>query len=167
VSSPSSWRTNEYLAIYLNDHRAGAAGGARLARRVAHNNRSNRWGPRLGELAEAVSADKAKLDEVRTVLGVSGGALKRTGAVVAELGGRLKPNGHILTYSPLSRVIEVEALMAGVQVKQRLWATLRLLTPARPALNLFDFAALESRGATQLATLAEVHEWAAEQLVRD
>jgi hypothetical protein len=105
VSSPGSWRTNEYLAIYLNDHRAGAAGG--------------------------------------------------------------KPNGHILTYSPLSRVIEVEALMAGVQVKQRLWVTLRLLTPARPALNLFDFAALERRGAEQLDILAEVHEWAAEQLVRD
>ena len=115
----------------------------------------------MTELAEAIAADKSKLDEVRTVLSVTGGALKRTGAVAAELGGRLKPNGHILTYSPLSRVIELETLMAGVQMKQRLWATLRLLTPARPELSVFDFTVLEARGSSQLETLTSVHEWAA------
>jgi hypothetical protein len=39
--------------------------------------------------------------------------------------GRLKLNGRILRRSPLSRVVELEALVVGVRGKEALWTALR------------------------------------------
>jgi hypothetical protein len=46
-------------------------------------------------------------------------------AWAAEKVARLKPNGHVLTRSPLSRVVELEALRLGVEGKAAGWRTLR------------------------------------------
>jgi hypothetical protein len=68
-----------------------------------------------------------------------------------------------LRYSPLTRVTELEALMSGVQSKQRLWAALQQATAWLPDLGRFDFAALSQQSSSQLRTLGEIHEWAARQ----
>lgn len=154
----------EYLAIYLNDHRAGATAGTRVARRLWRSNRSTPWGARLEALADEIGADASTLDAVRQAVGVTGGELKQFGALAAERLGRFKLNGHILTYSPLSRVLETEGLMAGVQAKHRLWVTLGFVAPAMPELAAFGFAELERRGTDQLETLALFHEWAVEEM---
>ena len=152
----------EYIEIYLNDHAAGAAGGVMLARRLARNNRRTLWADRLAEIAAAIEQDATTFASLRSAVGVEGGTLKRVGALMAERVGRLKPNGHILTYSPLSRVLELEALIAGVEAKRRLWIALAQV--AHPSLKGFDLAELESRAANQLATLALAHEWAINEL---
>jgi hypothetical protein len=46
-------------------------------------------------------------------------------AAIAETAGRLKPNGKLVGYSPLSRVIELEALMIGITGKLELWQSLK------------------------------------------
>jgi hypothetical protein len=43
----------------------------------------------------------------------------------AEKAGRLKLNGELLGYSPLSRLEELEALSLGVEGKLALWTALR------------------------------------------
>lgn len=167
VTAPSSEtpvNIDEYLDIYLNDHRAGAAGGAQLARRILRSNRTSQFAADLEALVEAIEADRSTLDEVRVAAGVTGGALKQAAALVAERGARLKLNGHLLTYSPLSRVLELEALMAGVQAKRRLWAALRLLAPSRAKLEKFDFEALEARASAQLETIGGIHESAVAEM---
>ena len=46
-------------------------------------------------------------------------------AAVTEAAGRLKPNGRMVGYSPLSRVIELEALTIGITGKLELWQSLK------------------------------------------
>lgn len=153
-----------YWHIYLNDHRAGASGGARLAHRLAASNTPGPYAERLRDLANSISTDTVELDAIRESWGVDGGTAKRLGAIVMERVGRLKPNGHVLEYSPLSRVLEIEALMSGVQAKRQLWRSLRSLTTTHAALAGFDFSLLEKRGDEQLAALEEFHAWAVSQV---
>ena len=152
-----------YLKIYLNDHRAGAAAGTDLARRVWRSNRSEPWANELNELRKSIKAEKETLDAVRASVGVTGGHLRRGGAWIVERASRLRPTGHFLRYSPLMRVTELEALMSGVQSKQGLWAALQQATAWLPDLARFDFAALAQQSSSQLRTLGEIHEWAARQ----
>lgn len=153
-----------YWHIYVNDHRAGASGGTRLAHRLAASNTPGPYAERLRDLANSISADTAELDAIREAWGVEGGDVKRLGALVLERVGRLKLNGHILSYSPLSRILEIEALMSGVQAKRQLWRSLRSLTATHPALAEFDLALLEERGDEQLAALEDLHAWAVSQV---
>ena len=153
-----------YWHIYLNDHRAAASGGARLARRLAASNTPGPHAEELRDLANAISNDVDTLDAIREALEVDGGTLKRLGAIVMERAGRLKLNGHLLEYSPLSRVLEIEALTAGVQAKRQLWQSLRSVTTRHPVLAEFDLTLLEKRANNQLATLDGLHEWAVSEL---
>ncbi|HLU30521.1 MAG TPA: hypothetical protein VK088_02085 [Acidimicrobiia bacterium] len=149
-----------YLEIYLDDHRAGAAGGSRLARRIYRNNAAGPWAGELEELSRRIDRDKRTLKEVREALGMDGGMLKTVSAVAAERIARLKFNGHLLGYSPLSRVLEVESLMSGVLAKRRLWAALHVAQPSYPELERFDFEGLGTEAESQLEVLGRVHGWA-------
>jgi hypothetical protein len=155
--------TNEYLDIYLDDHRAGAAAGTRLARRLYHSNAGGPWAEDLKDLSRRIDGDCHTLDAVRGALGVSGGLLKAVAAVTVERLGRFKLNGRVLGYSPLSRVIELEALTSGIITKKRLWRALGAAARSRPDLAPFDFAMLESDADDQLELLGRVHEWASSQ----
>ena len=157
--------TKLYWETYLNDHRAGASAGTALARRIWRSNRRTQWGPVLEQVTDSIEEDLAVLDRVRAATGVAGGELKKTAALLAERAGRLKLNRHLLTYSPLSRVLELEALISGIQGKQRLWAALRIAAPSKPEWSDFDFAALEQQATEQSETLAQVHEWAVTELM--
>jgi hypothetical protein len=136
-----------------------------LVRRIWRSNRRTRWGPVIEKIAETIEQDLVVLDEVRAAAGVSGGDLKRVAALLTERAGRLKLNGHLLTYSPLSRVLELEALMSAVRGKQSLWVALRTAAPTHPEWSDFDFAALEERGSEQLETLGRIHEWAVTEMI--
>jgi hypothetical protein len=70
--------------------------------------------------------------------------------------GRLKPNGRLLSYSPLSRVVELEGLTLGVTGKLGMWRALEQQQPEKPALAEFDLAELIARAGQQLEGL-EVH----------
>lgn len=152
---------NRLLAIYLDDHWAGAGAGRALARRLHRHNDPGPWADRLRRLADEIDRDLGTLDDVRAALDLDGGGVKRALALAGERAGRLKPNGRILRHSPLSRVIEAEALMAGVAAKHRLWAALQECTGNRPELEAFDFAALARTAEDQLEMLRAFHREAA------
>ena len=154
------------LTIYLNDHRAGAAAGTALARRLWRKNRFGPWASQLKDIHKSIEADMASLDAIRVSVGATGGELGRVGALMFERASRLKPNGRLVGYSPLSRVLELEILMSGVQSKLRLWSALHLSTADLPDLVPFDFVALGDQAAAQLETLREIHEWAVTQPFR-
>jgi hypothetical protein len=117
------------LAIYLNDHLAGATAGAELARRAAANNRGSSYGRFLSSLAKEVAEDRQSLLEIMRALGVRVDRLKILGGWSAEKLGRLKLNGQLLGYSPLSRLVELEGLTLGVQGKLGMWLALLELEP--------------------------------------
>ncbi len=142
------------LGTYLNDHLAGATAGRDLARRAASSNRGDgRYGPLLAELAREVDEDRDALLAIMRALDVGTDRLKLAGGWGAEKLGRLKPNGRLWSYSPLSRVVELEVLCLGVTGKLGLWRSLAALAAEDPRLRADQIAALIARAEAQLARL--------------
>jgi hypothetical protein len=112
-------RDDTLLGIYLNDHLAGAAGGVGLARRLAGAD------GHLKRLAAEIEEDRAALRDMMAAVGVPVRQYKVLAAWALEKVGRLKPNGRLLSSSPLSRVVELEAMRLGVEGKAAGWRTLR------------------------------------------
>jgi len=102
------------LRIYLNDHLAGSALGLALARRTLRNNREGELGEFLRRLVREIEEDRATLLEVMRALGVPRNPVKEPAARMLEIVGRLKLNGRLRGYSPLSRALELEGLRLGV-----------------------------------------------------
>ena len=112
------------LGIYLRDHYAASAAGLDLARRLARENASTPFGGDLAGLAGEIADDRATLGAVLRALAIGPSRVKIVLAKAVERLSRLKPNGHVLHYSPLSRVIELETLAAGIEAKRGLWQAL-------------------------------------------
>lgn len=144
------------LAIYLNDHLAGATAGVELARRLRGSNEGDaEFGPELAAICAEVEADRETLIAFMERLGVGQSRLKPALAVVGERLGRLKLNGQLRGYSPLSRLDELEILQIGVAGKRRLWRALQR-THAEE-LRSFDLEGLAERATAQLRRLEVLH----------
>jgi hypothetical protein len=144
------------LAIYLNDHLAGATVGRELARRSAGSNRGTTYEPFLTGLAQEIAEDRQSLLAIMDGLGVRVDRLKAAAAWGGERLARLKLNGQLRGYSPLSRVVELEGLVLGVTGKRALWVTLGGLARDRPVLVAEELVRLRRRAESQLAGL-ETH----------
>jgi hypothetical protein len=143
---------DKYLHIYLSDHLAASVAGIELARRCANSNKDNDIGNFLQmTLIPAIEEDRATLRGIVQRVGASENRVKDAILWAGEKLGRLKLNGELTTYSPLSRLIELEGLTSGVAGKLSLWQCLR---EARdPRLEPVDLTALISRAEEQLKAL--------------
>lgn len=141
------------LDIYLNDHLAGATLGRALASRAAASNRHTDYGPFLDELAVEIAEDRESLLEIMRSLNVRVDPIKVAAGWSAEKLGRLKLNGRLRGYSPLSRLVELEALALGVRGKLALWRALATLQPERPPLTSAGLPDLIARADRQLEGL--------------
>ena len=74
-------------------------------------------------------------------------------AVAAERLGRLKPNGQLSGYSPLSQFLELDVLAMGIDGKKQLWTTLRDLAGLGSRLPDIEFNHLIERADQQRAAL--------------
>ncbi len=148
----------QLLGIYLDDHRGGAAGGVGVARRALSHNTGTEFESFLTWLHDQLSSDRDALDRMADQLGHEPARWKRAAGWTAAKLGNLKLNGRWWTYSPLSRVLEFEMLMAGVQAKQRLWYSIRFLD--LDDVDQDEVTALIRRASEQLDRLAEHHRMA-------
>ncbi|MGW9673271.1 hypothetical protein ACWGUN_08880 [Streptomyces koyangensis] len=151
----------DLLAIYLNDHLAGAAGGVELLRRAAEAGRDQAASRQLHDLADEVADDRASLMEIMRELDIP---VRRSRIVLGRLGekaGRLKTNGHLLSRSPLSDLLELEAMRLGVEGKTCCWRTLRELADTDPRLDPQRLDRLLRRAETQIARLERLRGQAA------
>ena len=144
------------LRIYLQDHLAGSTGGVELARRARGANEGTPYAEPLAKLADDIEADRRSLESIMEDLGFSPDRAKNIGFWVAEKAGRLKLNGQISGYSPLSRMIEGEGLITGVNGKRSMWLTLRDIADALPELDPDRLERLIGRAEQQLDTLHEL-----------
>ena len=148
---------DKFLATYLNDHLAGATAGLELAKRTASSNEGTEFGETLSRIATEIDEDRETLRALMRELDVSEDSLKKTAAWTAEKLGRLKPNGQLVGYSPLSRMIEFEGLALGITGKKGLWKALQqspVAADARAA--AFDFEALAVRADRQAGEVEEL-----------
>ncbi|MBK3543713.1 transaldolase [Streptomyces sp. MBT60] len=144
------------LAIYLNDHYAGATGGLELFRRAAKATPNSGDGAALADLAKQVEEDRDALARIMTDLGVTTSQPKVAMGWLAEKAGRLKPNGHILSRSPLSDLLETESMLLGVLGKTACWRTLRILAESDERLSADRLDTLLERAEQQSDTLEEL-----------
>lgn len=156
---------SKLLATYLQDHHAGATAGLELARRAAGANEESTYGSELAMIAEEIAEDKAALERVMERLGVKPHFLKDRGAWLLEKAGRLKPNDHWLSYSPLSRLLELEGLVVGVTGKLALWESLR--EAVGESIDGTGFEVLAERARDQRTRLEALHDRAAGEAFRD
>lgn len=155
----------ELLAVYLNDHLAGGTAGERLFARAARTQRGRPAGPALARLAEEVAEDRRTLRAVMRGLGMTERRPLLVAARLGELLARLKPNGRLLRRSPLSDLVELEALTLGVKGKEMGWQTLRALATADARLDPDRLLALAERARAQSDELERLRRESARRLV--
>ena len=162
------------LGIYLNDHLMGATGGVELARRFlkAHPAPAEESGsgtpdsrppdhqPSASEgfrqVADEIVEDRAALLRIMETLKVPIRRYKAGVGWIAEKVGRLKSNGSILRRSPLSDLVELEALRTGVEGKAEAWRVLRTLADSDERLDAAWLDNLLDRARRQSQTLEEL-----------
>ncbi|MFD3696833.1 hypothetical protein ACFWUZ_11895 [Streptomyces sp. NPDC058646] len=141
------------LGIYLNDHLAGAGAGVALARRMARTHRDTPAGPRLAEMASEIAEDQDSLREAMTALDVPLQWPRTAVGRLAEKVGRAKLNGRLVRRSPLSDLIELEALRLGVEGKGALWRALLVVAASDTRLDRVALARLAERAERQARLL--------------
>ncbi len=129
VAAPDVDEARRLLRTYLRDHDSGALAGARRFGSAAQGHRDPQARAELTALHAEVEQDRRSLASVMRRLEVTPDPLKRLVTAAGEQLGRLKPNGFLAQRSPLTDVVEIEALTMAVTGKQRLWETLAALGP--------------------------------------
>jgi hypothetical protein len=112
------------LSTYMNDHLTGSTFAVELVGHAARQNAGTELGDFLTALGSEIQADRHTLMQVMASLGTSVDRLKRPVAWLAEKVARLKPNGRLVGYAPLSRLEELELLSIGIEGKRLLWVAL-------------------------------------------
>lgn len=154
---------HELLAIYLQDHRAGAAAGSQLVRRCRRN-AEGELAATLAWLETQIDEDRRSLDTIMDGLHVDQSALKTALGVAAERAGRLKLNGRLWKRSPLSTLLELEALAGAVYTKRNLWCSLAAVAGRSSVGDADQLAELITRADAQLERLRGHHDDAARQI---
>ena len=153
----------KYLRIYMQDHLAGATAGVELARRTSGANKDSDYGPALAKIADEVASDRRQLENIIRDLGFGADKIKNIAAWGLEKVGRLKLNGELTSYSPLSRVVELEGLLTGITGKLSLWVALLEVAPGEPRLDTALLERLRDRAEEQRATVEELRARAARE----
>ncbi|MDM7853830.1 hypothetical protein [Cellulomonas alba] len=140
------------LRVYLGDHLTGADAATARVRWMAQRYADQPWGGAVGELADGIASDRVALVEMTRRLGISPPIPRRWLGRLGERVGRLKLNGRVAQTSPLTPVVELEALRSGIAGKRSLWATLEVWSGPL-GLDAVELAALGARADAQLATV--------------
>lgn len=140
------------LGIYLNDHLAGSTVGIELAKRSHGANRGTEVGEFLEWLIGEIDEDRRVLEQLMARLDIGHDPVKRAVGWTTEKVGRLKLNGSLFSYSPLSRFVELETLTLGVTGKHLLWQALER-AGLGPVFENVDLPRMSKRAQEQLSRL--------------
>ena len=149
--------TRRWLTVYLRDHRGGATFGQGLARRSQHANAGSDLGRTLGVVAGEIEEDIRTLDALMSRLGIRPSRTKIALAKGADLLARTKLHGRFRRATPESRVLQLEALTAGILTKRHLWQALAAVSDQVSTLDPAEFEHLVRRADAQLARLDAHH----------
>ena len=144
------------LQTYLGDHITGATGGRNRIRDMAKRYADSDLGADLARVAEEISDEHEHLADLIDRLGLGQPLPKKALAALAELAGRLKANGRILTGSPMTPLLEIELMRSAVNGKQGLWETL-VVYSKELGLDAAFYRRLAKQAGQQSRTLEALH----------
>ncbi|HEX2070298.1 MAG TPA: hypothetical protein VHF90_01460 [Thermoleophilaceae bacterium] len=143
----------QLLGTYMNDQLAMGVVWREVARRSAKSNAGTELGAAVGQVAAQIAEDVETFERLMDRLGIGRSRVKGTLAIAGERVGRLKLNGRLFSYSPLSRFVELDFLAAGIEGKRILWANLRDFAGLAERFPDVDFDQLIERAERQRAEL--------------
>ena len=120
-----------------------------MAQRFASAHVGTPLGDDLATVSAEIEDDLRTLDTLIERLGHRPSRWKMAAAGTAELIGRLKLNGRLRRRSPLSPLLELEVLSAGILTKESLWTSLSMIGDEWPELASADLAELHHRAEHQ------------------
>lgn len=153
AASGQAIASDRFLRIYMNDQLAAGVLWREVAQRAQRNNAGTELGDALARVATGIAEDVATFEQLMDRLGFPRSRVKSSVAVAAERVGRLKLNGRLRTYSPLSRFAELDFLAIGIDGKKILWVNLGDLAGLRARLPDVDFDGLIERAQRQRAEI--------------
>ena len=151
------------LGTYLNDHLAGSTVGLELAKRARGSNKDNDYGAVLGRIVTEIDEDRETLQRLMGAFEIKRDRPKVAIAWMAEKLGRLKPNGRLTSYSPLSRLVELEMLALGIAGKVSLWEALGEVAEQDTRLDAAELKRLAERAERQRADVWKLRQRAARE----
>lgn len=154
-SAAGAVRNVDLLAIYCNDHLAAATGGVELVSRMLGQHRGAEFEPRLEQLLDELREERGVLASSMAALGLPIRQYKQVASWLGEKLARAKLNGHLLSRSPLSDLVEFEFIATAVLAKRAGFESLRALADADPRL---DADALDR----MIAQADKQHQWLAD-----
>jgi hypothetical protein len=149
------------LGTYLNDHLAGSTVGLELAKRARGSNEDTEYGKVLERIVTEIDEDRETLQSLMNAFEIKRDRPKIAVAWTAEKFGRLKPNGRLISYSPLSRLVELEALALGIAGKVSLWEALGEVADQDTRLDAAELKQLAERAERQRAEVWKLRQRAA------
>jgi hypothetical protein len=156
-----------HLQTYLSDHIALAVAGVELAKRCQASNKDSELGEFLANLIPKLEHEQQVLRNLLRSAEASESVLKNIAAWTAEKVGRFKPNDTILSYSPLSRVVELETLISGLHAQILMWRALEACSPDEPALTDIECAWFAKENQAYCDRLEELHQQAVRRAFRE
>ena len=146
-----------FLRIYLADHHAGSVGGVALAKRLAR--RDDEIGSTVSVVLGHIQEDQRALLRLLSRVGGTRHRAKEAAVVLAERLGRLKLNGRWIGRSPLTPVLELEAMVLAVEGRSRLWQTMtQLAKDSYPDWDIDDMRRRANRAEADAAALDRMRE---------
>ena len=153
------------IAIYLRNHEAAAHAGVDLFRRVTNSQRDADRRAELAAITVQIREDLASLQAMMRELHISPDLALTAVLRLGEKVGRWKPNGRIVRRSPLSGLLEIEALVDVVYAKLSGWRGLDAASDLQSRRGTVSLGTLIQRAEEQLLRLHQMrHDVAAEVL---
>lgn len=128
-------RSPDLLGVYCNDHLAAATGGIELVGRMLGRHRGSPYEARLEELLGELREERAALRQSMAALGIPVRQYKQVASWIGEKLARAKLNGHLISRSPLSDLVEFEFIATAVLAKRAGFETLRVVATVEPRLD--------------------------------
>ena len=153
----------DHLKTYLVDHAALTLSVLELAKRAKNSNPEGELAKFLGEIIPIVEAERKTLQDMLRRIKGRESPLKNFAAWSAEKAGRFKLNDSLFTYSDLSRVVELEALLAATEIKTAMWDALATLAMTRSDFRDLDLGGYLRKNKTMGDKLRAFHRTAAHQ----
>ncbi len=163
MSDPQSPSRQTLLSVYLNDHLTGATGGVELFRRAAQSQTDPSVRSTLLAMADEVAEDRQALLDLMRRLDVTPQQHRIALGWLGEKVGRLKPNGSLLSRTPLTDLVELEAMRLGVEGKLACWRALEAVASSDDRVQVGDIEELQVRARRQLGELESMRQHAAER----
>jgi hypothetical protein len=138
--------SHRHLAVYLNDHLAGASAAFEVLDVLADVRGLENW---VGHIRDEIAEDRRELENLMTKLQIGRGTVRQAAGWLSGRIAELKTRLDDRKGGDLQRLELLETLSLGIEGKRSMWASLQSASAYDTALNGPDYPRLVARALEQ------------------